>query len=67
MSTNNRDITFAIRLTQEEYDTFVYGAELDGRTVSDFIRRGALIYAQKLIDADDEKWRSDYIKHMTNK
>ena len=67
MSTNNRDITFAIRLTQEEYDTFVYGAELDGRTVSDFIRRGALIYAQKLIDAYDEKWRSDYIKHLTNK
>ena len=67
MSTNNRDITFAIRLTQEEYDTFVYGAELDERTVSDFIRRGALIYAQKLIDADDEKWRSDYIKHLTNK
>ena len=67
MSTNNRDITFAIRLTQEEYDTFVYGSVLDGRTVSDFIRRGALIYAQKLIDADDEKWRSDYIKRLTNK
>ncbi len=67
MSTNNRDITFAIRLTQEEYDTFVYGAELDGRNVSDFIRRGALLYAQKLIDADDEKWRNDYIKHLTSK
>ena len=64
MSTNTLDTTVH---PNGEYDTFVYGAELDGRTVSDFIRRGALIYAQKLIDADDEKWRSDYIKHLTNK
>lgn len=64
MSTNNRTKTFAIRLTQEEYDTFTYGAELDGRSISDFMRRGALLYAQQLIDADDEKWRTDYIKQL---
>lgn len=54
MSTNNRDIICAMRLNQEEYDILSYGAELDGRNISDFLRRGALLYAQKLINANKE-------------